>query len=68
TGLDVALAIREQPSPPKVVLLSSWNMPSTEHQSMVDAFMAKPVKPSTLLDTIMLAYGKQVVRRKRGLG
>jgi signal transduction histidine kinase/DNA-binding response OmpR family regulator/HPt (histidine-containing phosphotransfer) domain-containing protein/uncharacterized membrane protein HdeD (DUF308 family) len=68
TGLDVALAIREQPSPPKVILLSSWNMPSTEHQSMVDAFMAKPVKPSTLLDTIMLAYGKQVVRRKRGLG
>lgn len=35
---------------------------------MVDAFMAKPVKPSALLDTIMLAYGKQVVKRKRSLG
>ena len=35
---------------------------------MVDAFMAKPVKPSALLDTIMLAYGKQVVRRARKLG
>ena len=60
TGLDVALAIRDFKSPPKIVLLSSWNMPSTEHQSMVDAFLAKPVKPSALLDTIMIAYGKQV--------
>jgi len=68
TGLDVALAIREEASPPKIVLLSSWNMPSQEHTSHVDAFLAKPVKPSALLDTIMLAYGKQVVRRERGLG
>jgi signal transduction histidine kinase/CheY-like chemotaxis protein len=67
TGLDVALAIRDMPSPPKVVLLSSWQMPSSEHQAMVDAFLAKPVKPSALLDTIMIAYGKQVVRRKRTL-
>jgi signal transduction histidine kinase/DNA-binding response OmpR family regulator/HPt (histidine-containing phosphotransfer) domain-containing protein len=68
TGLDVALAVREISSPPKIILLSSWNMPSSEHQAMVDAFMAKPVKPSGLLDTIMLAYGKQVVRRTRKLG
>jgi len=68
TGLDVALAVRERKDPPKIVLLSSWNMPSSEHQAMVDAFMAKPVKPSSLLDTIMLAYGKQVVRRARKLG
>ena len=68
TGLDVALAVREQKSPPKVVLLSSWKMPSSEHQAMVDAFLAKPVKPSSLLDTIMLAYGKQVVRRERSVG
>ncbi len=68
TGLDVALAVRETASPPKIVLLSSWNMPSNEHQSMVDAFLAKPVKPSALLDTIMIAYGKQVVRRARKLG
>ena len=68
TGLDVALAIRETESPPRIVLLSSWNMPSSEHQSMVDAFMSKPIKPSALLDTIMLAYGKQVVRRVRKLG
>ena len=68
TGLDVALAVRETESPPKIVLLSSWNMPSSEHQAMVDAFLAKPVKPSSLLDTIMLAYGKQVVRRARKLG
>ena len=68
TGLDVALAVRETADPPKIVLLSSWNMPSSEHQAMVDAFMAKPVKPSGLLDTIMLAYGKQVVRRARKLG
>jgi signal transduction histidine kinase/DNA-binding response OmpR family regulator/HPt (histidine-containing phosphotransfer) domain-containing protein len=68
TGLDVALAVRESSSPPKIVLLSSWKMPSSEHQAMVDAFLAKPVKPSSLLDTIMLAYGKQVVRRARNLG
>jgi signal transduction histidine kinase/CheY-like chemotaxis protein/HPt (histidine-containing phosphotransfer) domain-containing protein len=68
TGLDVALAIREFSSPPKIVLLSSWNMPSTGHEAMVDAFLAKPVKPSSLLDTIMVAYGKQVVRRARKLG
>lgn len=35
---------------------------------MVDAFLAKPVKPSALLDTIMLAYGKQVIQRERKLG
>ena len=68
TGLDVALAVREAESPPKIVLLSSWNMPSSEHRAMVDAFLAKPVKPSALLDTIMVAYGKQVVRRVRKLG
>jgi two-component system sensor histidine kinase/response regulator len=68
TGLDLALAIREETSPPKMILLSSWSMPSQEHQSMVDAFLAKPVKPSTLLDTIMLAFGKEVAPRKRSLG
>jgi two-component system sensor histidine kinase/response regulator len=68
TGLDVALAIRDLESPPKVILLSSWAMPSSEHESMVDAFLAKPVKPSSLLDTIMEAYGKQVVRRVRVRG
>ncbi|MCX2976379.1 response regulator [Candidatus Marimicrobium litorale] len=68
TGLDVALAVREKKSPPKIVLLSSWDMPSSEHQAIVDAFLAKPVKPSALLDTIMLAYGKQVVQRVRNLG
>ncbi len=67
TGLDVALALRDMQAPPKVVLLSSWNMPSSEHQSMVDAFLPKPVKPSALLDTIMRAYGKQVAKRKRTL-
>jgi two-component system sensor histidine kinase/response regulator len=68
TGLDLALAIREEVSPPKMILLSSWSMPSQEHQSMVDAFLAKPVKPSALLDTIMGAYGKEVAPRKRSLG
>jgi len=68
TGLDVALAIREETSPPKMILLSSWSMPSQEHQSMVDAFLAKPVNPSALLDTIMRAYGKEVAPRKRSLG
>ncbi|MBU2677516.1 MAG: response regulator [Gammaproteobacteria bacterium] len=68
TGLDVALALRELESPPKIILLSSWKMPSREHRAIVDAFMAKPVKPSALLDTIMLAFGKQVVKRKRSLG
>ncbi|MGB5352274.1 MAG: response regulator, partial [Woeseia sp.] len=68
TGLDVALAVRERKDPPKIVLLSSWKMPSREHRAMVDAFIAKPVKPSALLDTIMLAFGKEVVKRKRTLG
>ncbi|MBT8085445.1 MAG: response regulator [Woeseia sp.] len=68
TGLDVALAIRDEPSPPKTILLSSWKMPSREHRAMVDAFIAKPVKPESLLDTIMLAFGKEVAKRKRSLG
>ena len=63
TGLDVALALRDRESVPKIVLLSSWRMPSREHESMVDAFLAKPIKPSSLLDTIMLAFGKQPTRR-----
>ena len=67
TGLDLALAIREESSPPKMILLSSWSMPSQEHQSKVDAFLAKPVNPSALLDTIMRAYGKEVAPRKRSL-
>jgi signal transduction histidine kinase/DNA-binding response OmpR family regulator/HPt (histidine-containing phosphotransfer) domain-containing protein len=68
TGLDVALAIREQQEPPKIILLSSWNMPSAEHLAMVDAFLPKPIKPSGLLDTIMQAYGKQVRKRAKKLG
>ena len=63
TGLDVALAIRDRKPATKIVLLSSWRMPSSEHESMVDAFLAKPIKPSSLLDTIMLAFGKQPTRR-----
>tara|TARA_R110001599_G_scaffold353881_1_gene602051 strand:+ start:29951 stop:33337 length:3387 start_codon:yes stop_codon:yes gene_type:complete len=63
TGLDVALAIRDRKPAPKIVLLSSWRMPSSEHEAMVDAFLAKPIKPSSLLDTIMLAFGKQPPRR-----
>ena len=63
TGLDVALAMRDRKPVPKIVLLSSWRMPSSEHESMVDAFLAKPIKPSSLLDTIMLAFGKQPPRR-----
>jgi len=65
TGLDVALASRDIVPEQKVILLSSWDMPSSEHEAMVDAFLAKPIKPSALLDTIMLAYGKQVVQRTR---
>ena len=68
TGLDVALAIRDFESPPKVIMLSSWNMPSSAHESMVDAFLAKPVNPSSLLDTIMVVYGRQAVRRARSRG
>ena len=44
TGLDVALAVRETKSPPKMVLLSSWNMPSSEHQAMVDVYEANGVR------------------------
>jgi CheY-like chemotaxis protein len=51
---------------PKVILMSSWDMPSSEHHSMVDAFLPKPIKPSSLHDTIMKAYGKTVARRARG--
>jgi signal transduction histidine kinase/CheY-like chemotaxis protein len=65
TGLDVALAIRDMENPPKVILLSAWDMPSSEHRAQVDAFLAKPIKPSTLLDTIMEAWGIEVVRRSR---
>ncbi len=68
TGLDVALAIRETESPPKIVLLSAWTMPSREHRAIVDAFLSKPIKPSALLDTIMVAFGKDVVKRRRSLG
>ena len=68
TGLDVARMIREADESAKIVLLSSWKMLSREHRELVDAFMVKPIKPSPLLDTIMRACGKQVVRRKRSLG
>ena len=68
TGRDVALAIRELKARPKVILLSSWNLHSSEYESIVDAFLPKPVNPSSLLDTIMLTYGKQVTRRTRYLG
>ncbi len=67
-GRDVALAIRELKARPKVILLSSWNLHSREYQSIVDAFLPKPVNPSSLLDTIMLTYGKQVTRRTRHIG
>jgi CheY-like chemotaxis protein len=57
TGLDVALAMRDRKPLPKIVLFSSWRMPSSEHESMVDAFLAKPIKPSSLLDRMTAGLG-----------
>jgi signal transduction histidine kinase/CheY-like chemotaxis protein len=67
TGLDVALAIRQIPSPPKVILLSAWSLPSSEHLERVDAFLTKPIKPSSLLDAIMEVYGIEITKRARNL-
>ena len=67
TGLDVALAIRQISSPPKVILLSAWTLPSSEHLERVDAFLTKPIKPSSLLDAIMEVYGIEITKRKRKL-
>ena len=67
TGLDVGLAIRETLAPPKIILLSAWTLPSNEHLEQFDAFLAKPIKPSSLLDTIMQVYGIQITRHVRNL-
>ena len=52
TGLDVALAIQQTSSPPKVILLSSWTLPSSEHLERVDAFLAKPIKREQVFEQI----------------
>ncbi len=65
TGIDVSLALRQLQVQPKIILLSSWTLPSIEHKDQVDAFLAKPIKPSALMDTIMEVYGLQISRRIR---
>ncbi|MEZ5490922.1 MAG: response regulator [Gammaproteobacteria bacterium] len=65
TGLDVALAIRQMPSPPKIILLSAWTLPSSEHLDRVDAFLTKPIKPSSLQDAILQIYGIELSNRTR---
>lgn len=65
TGIDVSLALRQLQSQPKIILLSSWTLPSVEHKDQVDAFLAKPINPSALMDTIMEVYGLQISRRIR---
>lgn len=61
SGLDVAGAIRQCDNPPKIILVSSRDMQSADHAHLIDNFLAKPVNPSTLFDTIMRTFGKRVI-------
>jgi signal transduction histidine kinase/DNA-binding response OmpR family regulator/HPt (histidine-containing phosphotransfer) domain-containing protein len=65
SGLDVAGAIRQRETPPKIILVSSRDMQSVDHAHLVDNFLAKPVNPSTLFDTIMRTFGKRVVHHSQ---
>ena len=65
SGLDVAAEIRKADSPPKVILVSSRDMQNVDHADLVDNFLAKPVNPSALFDTIMRTFGKSVAHSAR---
>jgi CheY-like chemotaxis protein len=65
SGLDVARAIRQRDKPPKIILVSSRDIHSVDHAHLVDNFLAKPVNPSTLFDTIMRTFGRSVVHHSQ---
>jgi signal transduction histidine kinase/DNA-binding response OmpR family regulator/HPt (histidine-containing phosphotransfer) domain-containing protein len=65
SGLDVASAIRLHDKPPKIILVSSRDIHRVDHAHLVDNFLAKPVNPSTLFDTIMRTFGRSVVHHSQ---
>jgi PAS domain S-box-containing protein len=60
SGLDVAAYIQQHKIQAKIILVSSRDMNSAEHSDLIDEYLAKPVNPSALFDTIMRTFGKSV--------
>jgi PAS domain S-box-containing protein len=60
SGLDVAAAIKSSKKPAKVILVSSRDFNNVDQADLIDDYLAKPVNPSALFDTIMQTFGKKV--------
>lgn len=73
-GLEASRLILQNKNlqkPPKIIMVTGYGrqevMQQTE-QAGLDGFLIKPVTPSTLFDTIMAAFGKEVERSGRVAG
>ncbi len=73
-GLEASRLILHEKNlqkPPKIIMVTGYGrqevMQQTE-QAGLDGFLIKPVTPSTLFDTIMAAFGKEVERTGQTIG
>jgi signal transduction histidine kinase/DNA-binding response OmpR family regulator/HPt (histidine-containing phosphotransfer) domain-containing protein len=68
-GLDLARAIRKLPAPaagiPLVMLTSLGHGEAKEAMEIFAAFLTKPIKPSSLFDTLVSVFSGRPVRSKR---
>ena len=62
-GLEVSRQARQLENPPKIILVSSRDYQELEDDELVDNFIAKPINPSVLNDTILRTFGKNVARQ-----
>ncbi|HED16048.1 MAG TPA: response regulator [Gammaproteobacteria bacterium] len=67
TGLEASKRIKEDPkldnNPPHIIMVSAYGREDLLHQSErlgLDGYLIKPVNESTLFDTIMQTFGKEV--------
>jgi len=73
-GLDASRLILQEKNlqtPPKIIMVTGYGRQEVMQQAEkigLDGFLIKPVTPSTLFDTIMAAFGKEVARTNRTTG
>jgi CheY-like chemotaxis protein len=63
SGIDAGRAIKALPSPPAIIMVTSFGRDDVRQeaeQAQLDGFLVKPVGASALLDTIFLVFAPEV--------
>jgi len=72
-GIETAKRIKEDsrlPQKPTIIMMTAFSREDTfkkEAKNTFDAYLVKPITQSTLFDTVMSVFGKQIVKTSRSL-